>query len=309
MTNFDRPLGGTELMYNELVRRLNPKYFVDFSIFNYVSNADFKKPTIYWNQLSYNQEAVNFLNDVGYVNAINHFVFVSYWQAEEYRKRFNIPGYKIKVIKNACLGVTPNFEKPKDKIRICYTSTPWRGLKILLNAWKLLNRDDCELHIFSSSKIYGKEFAEQTEKLYTPLYDMCSSLKNVTYRGSIDNMELRKELPSFHMLAYPCIFEETSCISVIEALSAGLRVLTSSIGALPETTEGWANIYPFLADNNVHIEKYAQYLNAEIDKLKTGFLDEYLHLQSQVYGTLWSWDARINDWSDFLNPLYNVYEL
>ena len=55
MGTFDKPKGGTELMYDELMKRLPMNYQEEFSIFNYLPYADFSKPTIYWNQLSYDQ--------------------------------------------------------------------------------------------------------------------------------------------------------------------------------------------------------------------------------------------------------------
>ena len=44
---FNTPLGGTELMYNELMKRLPDLYTERFSIFNYLPNADFSKKTIF----------------------------------------------------------------------------------------------------------------------------------------------------------------------------------------------------------------------------------------------------------------------
>ena len=76
---FDKPKGGTELMYDELMKRLPDNYREQFSIFNYLPHADFSKKTIYWNQLSYDQEAVQFLKDPQYIDQIDHFVFVSHW--------------------------------------------------------------------------------------------------------------------------------------------------------------------------------------------------------------------------------------
>jgi glycosyltransferase involved in cell wall biosynthesis len=297
---FDKPMGGTELMYNELMRRLPEEHKDRWSIFNYIGDADFKKPTIYWNQLSYDQQAVQWLTDAKNVEAIDQFVFISHWQSEYYRKIFNIPGYKTSVIKNACIGVEPREPGEREIVRLCYTSTPFRGLDVLIKAWDVLKPNGCELHVFSSCKIYGEDYASTEDPKYTDLYNACLNTEGIVYRGSVSNEELRKELPSFDILAYPCTFEETSCIAVIEALSAGLRVVTSNIGALPETTEGWATIYPYLMDKDRHAEVFASILKKEIEAVRTG-----MHLEEQVniYAPRWSWDNRINQWINYLDTL------
>lgn len=303
MATFDKPKGGTELMYDELMERLPLNYIEKFSIFNYLPYADFSKPTIFLNQLSYDQEAIQFLKDPEWVDKINHFVFVSHWQAERFRQTFNIPGYKTTVLKNACIGVKPRRQCIIDKVKLCYTSTPWRGLDILLNAWEILQPKDCELHVFSSCKIYGPEFASSSEVYYEHLYEKCEKLSGVIYRGSIPNNELRQELSNFDILAYPNTFEETSCIAVIDALCAGLRVVTSNLGALPETTEGWARIYPFLPNSDIHTEAFAKILQEEIDLMKENKLKEHLNNQVTIYNQRWSWDYRIKEWEKFLHFL------
>ena len=305
----DKPMGGTELMYEELMKRLPQEYKDKFSIFNYPSYADTTKPTIYWNQLSYDQPAVQFLSDAANVEAINQFVFVGNWQAEQFRKTFNIPGYKTTVLKNACIGVEQRQAGKRDKVRLCYTSTPWRGLDVLLKAWEILKPQDCELHVFSSTKIYGKDFAISQEGNYQELYDKCEELPNVVYRGSVSNEELRKELHTFDILAYPNTFEETSCIAVIEALSAGLRVVTSNLGALPETTEGWARMYSYLPNPELHAETFAKILDEEIELIRENKLQEHLTDQINIYNKRWSWDYRITEWIKYLDELYQTYKL
>jgi glycosyltransferase involved in cell wall biosynthesis len=305
MYNPISPVGGTELMYEELMKRL-PSHLKDrYSIFNYIDNASFNKKTIYWCQLSYDQPAVQFLKNITNINLIDYFVFVSYWQFEKFRKIFDIPSSKSCIIKNAYIETNEKQLKTNDKIKICYTSTPWRGLNILLKSWEILQPKNCELHIFSSSKIYGENFASE-DKQFEILYDNCRKLPNVVYRGIIPNEQLRKELNSFDILAYPNTFEETSCISVIEALSSGLRVITSSLGALPETTEGWAKIYPFEINEEIHIQKFTKILESEIEDFKNGKLKNHLENQIKIYKNKWSWDNRINEWLDFLNTVENT---
>lgn len=299
----DKPMGGTELMYNELIRRIDNSVLDNVSIFNYPAYADVNKKTIYWNQLSYDQQSVMFLKEAGSIDVIDHFVFVSHWQSEIFRKTFNIPGYKTSVIKNACIGVSKRTIGKRDKLKICYTSTPWRGLDILLGAWELLNPQNCELHVFSDTKIYGTDFANSEESKYQHLYDKAKSLNGVVYRGTISNEELRNELGEFDILAYPSTFEETSCISVIDALSAGLRVVCSNLGALPETTEGWARMYPYLSNTELHINYFAKVLAEEIHNMLSGNLESQLNIQSQIYSQLWSWDSRITEWNSLINSL------
>lgn len=289
-------------MFNELVRRL-PNIEDSFSVFNYPSKADFSKSMIYWNQLSYDQDAVRMLEYAENISRIDNFVFVSHWQAEAFRKIYRIPGEKTHVIKNACIGIPERTIEKKERLKICYTSTPWRGLDVLLKAWEILSPENCELHIFSSCKIYGEEFSSSEEQKYEYLYEWCNRLPNVVYRGSIPNESLRQELVEFDMLAYPCTFEETSCIAVIDALCAGLRVVTSAIGALPETTEGWARIYSYIESREEHAKIFSEVLSEEIDSMLSGSLVESLNSQRHEYSKRWHWDSRIEEWKSLLKKI------
>ena len=38
-------------------------------------------------------------------------------------------------------------------------------------------------------------------------------------------------MPNYDMFVYPCIFEETSCVSALEALASGVHVITNNFGA------------------------------------------------------------------------------
>jgi FkbM family methyltransferase len=298
------PVGGTELMMSELMSRIDPRLLEGVSIFNYIGKADFNKTTVYWNQLSYDQDAVKFLEDQDIRDKIDHFVFVSHWQAEKFREKFGIPGYKTHVLKNAHGNIPErDFSVRNEKVRVCHLSTPWRGLQTLLDAWELLKPEGCELHVFSSTKIYGMDFHSVSDKEFQALYDRTKSMDSVVYRDFVDNETLRSELTTFDIMAYPCVFEETSCIAAIESLSAGLRVVCSNIGALPETTEGWAKIYPYRTNQQLHAQIFAQVLGEAIQEAKSGSDLEHRKLQKNVYGPRWSWDSRIEEWNKFLGAV------
>ena len=298
---FDKPKGGTELMMEELKRRLPESVFDRFSIFNYPDQADHSKRLIYWNQLSYDQQAVNFLNYKENIDKIEHFVFVSNWQFEQFRKRFNIPGERSTIIENAHLGVRKKLEF-SDKIKCVYTSTPWRGLDVLLKAFEMLDDQNVTLDIYSSTKIYGNSFSQSEEQKYEPLYDWAEQIKNVNYIGNIPNQELREKLNEYDILVYPCTFEETSCISVIEAISCGLFVVTSSLGALPETCQGNCNMYAYINDKEIHAEIFKQKLQETIENIRQGV--EIRHFRNRDdYHERFSWETRIKEWKKLISKL------
>jgi glycosyltransferase involved in cell wall biosynthesis len=129
--------------------------------------------------------------------------------------------------------------------RAIYSSTPFRGLNLLLHAWPLIRQTvrGAELHVFSSMKVYRDE----ENPKYQELYRQATTTPGVTYHGSVGQAALRDAMTQCRVLAYPCSFYETSCITAMEAMAAGCGVAATAIGALPETA--WQNpIVPVSAD-------------------------------------------------------------
>ncbi len=300
------PKGGTEILKEQLISQLEPGSIDGINLIGSICHPQLiqkDKTNVVWQHLSYDQPNVQYMRDRKFVDSVDYFIYVSHWQYNKFREHFQIPEYKSFIIKNA----TPKFEvKPKvmeGKIKLLYTSTPWRGLAILIRAIDILNktRNDFELDIYSSTKIYGDAFEESEKGKFDSLFDKCKSTNNVNFRGYGLNQQIRQALEDTHIYVYPSIFEETSCLSVIEAMSAGCHVVTTNYGALPETCGEFATMIEFDSSAQNLIERYADTLNSVLDNYKNNLYKEDLELQIKYYEKYYSWNTRIQEWNNFLN--------
>ena len=305
-STYMNPKGGTEILKEQLLAQLPEESLEGINLIGSICNPSLIKEdkiNVLWQHLSYDQPNVQYMRDRKFVDSIDYFIYVSHWQYNKFREVYKIPEYKSFVIKNA----THKFdiiEKQKDnKIKLLYTSTPWRGLAILIKAIEILNktRNDFEVDIYSSTKIYGSAFEENEKDRFEALFDKCKNTPNVNYHGYTFNGEIRRAVENAHLYVYPSIFEETSCLAVIEAMSAGCHVVTTNYGALPETCGEFATMIEFDSSGQNLIERYAETLNSVIDNYKNNLYKDDLEMQIKYYNKNYSWETRIQEWKNFLN--------
>ena len=154
----------------------------------------------------------------------------------------NVLSYQQKkclVIKNGIEDIEPVITTYKrgGPIKIIHHCTPWRGLSVLLGAMQLIKNPLISLDVYSSCEVYGKDFAEVNDKHYQSLYNQAKQLSNVNYIGYKPNEYIKQNLKDYRLFVYPSIWEETSCISLLESMSAGLYCITTNFGAIYETAE------------------------------------------------------------------------
>ncbi|HXP76858.1 MAG TPA: glycosyltransferase family 4 protein [Stellaceae bacterium] len=263
-------------------------------------------PLILWSQQATDQKDIQGLREPDERLAWNAFFLVSDWQAGSYASDFGIRPDRIMVVRNAAAPVfqslppraRPFFRTGKPPVLI-YTSTPFRGLLLLLVSFPLIRAaiPQCRLRVFSSMEVYQVAFEQ--EPLYHVLYALARDLPGVEYLGSVSQTELAAALAEADMLAYPNIFPETSCIAVMEAMAAGCLVCTSNLGALPETTAGFG----FLMDLPTDILQMAQTFAAMVftvyreacaapDRYEDAIARQRAHAHTQ-----YTWAARALEWS------------
>jgi hypothetical protein len=295
------PLAGTEIMIAGLRQRMGAELDRISLQVNYPGRdqAD-DRPQVVWMHHDVNQRWVQWCNDKRLVDTVACFVFVSYWQRERYLNAFGLPPERCFVLRH---GLDLNPERRRWEtgpiLRCAYTSTPFRGLSVLLDAWERLSPGNAELHIWSSMRLYRED-----DGPYEHLYARAESLRGVTYHGLAPNTELRAALRSMHFFAYPCTFAETACLAAIEAMAAGCRLIVPSLGALPETTAGYARIYPSSDRAEADVAAFVENLSAELAAPWDG--DPGLSLSQQAHcGAVYDWQRRLPEWRLLIHRVCN----
>ncbi|THD42241.1 MAG: glycosyltransferase [Bradyrhizobium sp.] len=293
------PMGGTELMVEGLRARLGAELDrINLTINDPGNPAGDKRPCVVWMHHDVNQSWVQWCGDAKLVDQVARFVFVSDWQRQRYLQTFALPAERCAVLRNATeVAPEPRSWRPAPVLRCAYTSTPFRGLSVLLDAWRRVNPSNAELHVWSSMALYREDDAP-----YRDLYARAQSTPGVTYHGVVPNPELRQTLREMHFLTYPSIFPETSCLSVMEAMAAGCRIIVPALGALPETTAGFARIYESGADAETHVTAFADALAAELEAPWGGAPERALD-QQRYCASAYDWTARVDEWRRFLASL------
>lgn len=168
-----------------------------------------------------------------------------------------------------------------------YSSTPFRGLNLLLQAWPAVKDiiPDAQLHLFTSMKVYNAEEKDE----YRQMYSLAQTMPGVRYRGGVGQAELRETALKCRALAYPCIFPETSCIAAMEAMAAGCAIVSTSLGALVETA--WHN--PLIAPGGDWLPEWTKALISVL-----GDDDEYerLALQNMEIARYYDWQMIARQW-------------
>jgi hypothetical protein len=274
-----------------------------------------KTRLILWTQHAHDQPAVQELQNPAEQDVYDGFAFVSDWQRDRFQEHFGINLARSGVLRNA---IAPSFcglfptESPilphkSQPPVLAYTSTPFRGLDLLLEVFPKIRSaiPGTRLKVFSSMKVYQVSETED-EFDYGSLYRQCQETEGVEYIGSLPQPELASELQSVMLLAYPNTFAETSCIAVMEAMASGCWIVTSNLGALPETTAGFARLISIEGDWEVYKDRFVEETVQVLTKcIATDTTDSETHLRQQVeyVNSSYTWSVRAEQWVQWLSSL------
>lgn len=301
--------GGTEIAKRKLAQIIDPELLDNFQIVSSrIRDLDPTKIRLFWaHDLPEDPESKKF-QDKQFQDSFHKYVFISDWQYQRYQLIHGIPYDNKSIILESGIEPAPDISKPDDgKIRITYTSTPQRGLEILVPVFAKLAETNPDIHldVFSSFKIYGWDDAD---KQFEPLYDMIRSHPQMTYHGFVPNDELKSYLNTADIFAYPSIWLETSCRAMLEAMSAGLVCVHPNFGALAETSGGLNIMYHGDIENkNDHANVFINYLNSAINFVRNKEHIPMINFNKTFVDSRYSITRIKSRWETMLKDLIRQY--
>lgn len=221
-------------------------------------------------------------------------------------KFVRLPDDKFLLTRNGIpdLGITTWKGDPH---RICYVSSPDRGLIYLLKNWKIVKESvpSAELHVYYGFEMYDfihrnnpakREFKARIMELMKQ--------EGITFHGRVGHKELAQEMNKCGIWAYPTDFTEISCISGMKAQAVGAVPVVTNFAALKETVKNGIKVDVDIQEK----EGQKKYFAALIDLLKHPKKQEELRdlAWAQSY---FSWENIAGQWNGFFNGTDSVSQL
>ena len=213
-----------------------------------------------WNAMHHNTDVAYITNEI-IQYPFDKYIFVSNWQKNRFIQQYKLDHNKCITVPN---GISPliNLNElkfiEKDKTMIYY-STPFRGLIVAYQLFQLVKKSipDIKLKVFSCfSREVEKNKTEylpitdvnevnhtEMDIYYRSIYQSLIDDPNIDFYGSVPQKILFEHIKSSMILFYPNTYAETCCTSILEAMAYRCNVISSELGAIPETSNGFANLY------------------------------------------------------------------
>jgi glycosyltransferase involved in cell wall biosynthesis len=213
-------------------------------------------------------------------------------------KNLNLVNTKKIVIPNTCMPFSnSNINSQRsnnDIIRILFFSNllPDKGLMVLLEAIKNVsdNLKNFELNV------YGSYYRAREVKRYKRFISENNLSEKVFIKGPCFNREKERAFCESDIFVFPSYFrEECFPLVILEAMQAGLAIITSSIGAIPEIIEDGINGILVKPKEHLQLAEKIQLLatNKKLrksigNKARDKYLKQYSFriFESNMYNTL-----------------------
>ena len=299
--------GGTEQTCRLIENNLPPDILEDFQIIpsRVRELFDDKIRVMFLHDLPDDPET-NHLKDQASRDRFHKLVFCGNWQYNRYVETLGVPQTDKCITLDTPIIPIEYKEKTKDEIRLIYTSTPQRGLALLVPVFVELAKKypNIVLDVFSSFDIYGWS---EADKPFMQLFETCITHPQINYHGTKPNEVVREYLQNAHIFAYPSIWWECNSRALIEAMSAGCMCVHPNLAGLADTSGGLTAMYQYDQDHNVHANKFFQILDNAVQIVHTENAQNYFRYVKSYADNRFGIEKIASQWQDLLISLKNQY--
>lgn len=199
----------------------------------------------------------------------------------------------------------PNVTFDHRRFNMLYQSRPERGLEHLVRPGGIMDRlRDTNAHLLVCS--YDNTMPGMVN-YYGLLHRWADALPNVTMLGALTKLQLAALQKSCDLLVYSSEFEEVSCVSAMEAMHAGLPMLASECGALPETCQGAGRYLIPLKDGRADEDRFVDMIEFYTGDLKPNEVGDPASALERMRGEQLA-AAKFRTWSAAVDKLEAVVE-
>jgi glycosyltransferase involved in cell wall biosynthesis/tetratricopeptide (TPR) repeat protein len=173
---------------------------------------------------------------------IKHVVCLTHWHAAQFLSVFESSGFQPIVIPYGSPTISRGAarrddDRPMALKRFIYPSFPNRGLLPLLRMWPRITAliPDAELHVFAD--LDGAWVNSVDPMGMREVRDRAKAATGVHVRGWVGKAQLYEEWRKADVWVYPCTFEETFCMTAVEAACSKTLAITTPLAGLAETAK------------------------------------------------------------------------
>jgi len=235
------------------------------------------------------------LTDKRFLNKIKYIVVVSEYHKEDVIKRTGIDPEKVIVIYNAIKPIKNDLSRfdNVDIPQIIYTSSPEKGLKVVLRALHESNLN-FRLNIFNEMVPDLLELDDYSKKIIND--------PRFFFYGKTPHKTVLDYVSKSHIFIHPSTMHETFCISLVEGLSANCLCVYSNTGSLNEVSNKFGMPYDIENEKDIekHIEIFSNKITTAIEIIKNNKFNP--GTQANFVNNKFSWEVFTNSWIE-LNKL------
>lgn len=217
----------------------------------------------------------------------SNFLLEKYVQAGYPREKLLFLEYGIQ---NQDLAELARHREPHQPLRIGYIGslTQHKGVHVLIQAFRQLPPDLATLDVYGSPGAFP-EYS-------TWLSELAGDQPNIHLRGAFEHDQLGQVLQSLDVIVVTSLWYENSPVVIQEALSAGVPVITSRIGSLPEKVKEGVHGLLFepgdvesLRQALLQVAENPGTLSGFMENLRSFSNDMEVHLEGvlQLYRQVW----------------------